>query len=355
MPRKYLLWGLAFALMAAVMAMAAKEAPRSAHHPHHPTATDTRDSFEGFEGAWLPEGWQFYSASGHMDQENWYHGTEAYEGSFCAAIDFDPDLLPQDCLLTFEHMVKEGEDHLNFWIAGSDYHSANYDCTVEINEHTVYSWADNAVGSYVYSLVDLDLSEHLGQSVDIGFRYQGVDGAALYLDAVGLNEGVEPPPPPEPPANDTCEDIYYSWDHELAPGAFSIWTDNTLANPDYSLTYPSCTGYSCSGRDVVYSVCLQAGEQLDVAMQCSFDAALYIITDCDDPQNSCVAGADATVSEGYEEIMGFVAPANAIYYIIVSAYSDGSGPIELFGVNYGSGCIIATEEQTLDGMKAMYR
>lgn len=320
---------------------------------------DSRDVFEGFEGAWPPAGWTTASASGHVAPEAWYQGDSVagtpYEGSYMATIEYDPDLLDQDATLSFYHMVAAGEDHLNFWISGSAYWSINYDCTVEINGASVYSWAANVVDNWVYQLVDIDLTAYTGQNIEIAFRYTGNDGAAIYLDAIGLNAGQEPPPPPEAPLNDTCEGASDNG-FELLPGMFSYEADNTYASNDYPLEYTgSCTGYSATGNDVVYYVCLNQGDMLDVTMTCSFDNSLYIIADCGDAQGSCVAGADATVG-GVEEILGFVAPADGLYYVIATGYSSsGIGPMTISGTNYGGGCVVATEETSFDSLKSMYR
>lgn len=348
------LWILALVCVIASPAIAHKYTGKTAPFPMN-NGVDTRDYFEGFEGAWPPDGWTAMSNSGHADIEAWYQGTNAYEGAYAATCEWDPDLIPQDNVLSFMHTVTVGEDHLNFWISGSAYWSANYDCTVEVNGDVLYSWAANVVDDWVFVLVDVDLEAYLDQTVEIAFRYAGMDGAAIYLDSVGLNEGYEPPPPPEPPVNDTCDGALSSYDFELPPGGFTFMTDNTLANPDYPLASGSCTGYSASGNDVVYYVCLDQGDVLDVSMQCGFDASLYIIADCSDPFGSCLAGADATISEGLEEILGFVAPYDGVFFVIVSAYSSGIGPIEVYGTNYGDGCDVATEDATFDGLKSLYR
>ena len=331
-----------------------KTAPRNIYTPQ-----ETRDIFEGFEGAWPPAGWTTVSNSAHLPGETWYQGDivagTPFEGDYMATNEWDPDLVPQDNVLSFYHTVAAGEDHLNFQISGSQYWSANYDCTVEIDGVQVYSWAANVLADWTYQLVDVDLSGYMGDTIEIAFRYTGLDGAAIYLDAVGLNEGYEPPPPPEAPLNDTCVGAYDNG-FEIMPGAFSYETDTTAANNDYPLvTTDSCTGYSASGNDVVYYVCLDEGEMLDITMTCDFDNSMYIITDCGDAQYTCVAGADATVS-GVEEILGFVAPADGMYYIIVSAWgSSGYGPVTLTGTNYGGGCIVATEDTSFDSLKSMYR
>ncbi len=249
--------------------------------------------------------------------------------------------------------VAGGEYVLSFFMAGSlgNPWDLNVAETVEVNGTTVFDFDSNVTAGFTWEQFFVDLSAYDGQMVTITFRYAGIDGDLHLLEAVMVDDGTGYVfTPPEAPENDTCEGAF-----ELMPGAFDLATDNTLAANDYPLASGSCTGYSATGNDVVYYVCLDQGEMLDVSMQCGFDASLYIITDCADPMNSCVAGADATVSQGLEEILGFVAPYDAIYYVIVSAYSGGTGPINVYGTNYGSGCEVATEPTTFDGLKSLYR
>lgn len=348
-----LVFSLAF--LATVTALAAKDAARIPPYGSMNKGSEYREIVQGFEGVWPPPGWVAYSISEHTDTEKWFHSTESFSGLYCAAVEYDPDLIPQNSILAFEHMVVPNEDQLNFRISGSAYYSFHYDCTVEVNDQVLFSWADNVQDDWVYQLVNVDLEAYQGQSVEIAFRYQGVDGAGIFLDDVGLSAEAVVPPPSDPPENDTCHGAFYNYGYEIWPGSFEFETDNTQANSDYPLMGNSCTGYSASGRDVVYVVCMNQGELLNVHMQCGFDASLYIITDCDDPNGTCLIGADDTVGAGYEEIIGFEAPFTGYYYIIASAYSSGVGPIEVFGNYYGGGCWVDTKPQSFGGLKALYR
>ena len=318
------------------------------------SADDGRDLFEGFEGAWPPAGWTAVSNSGHDPNlaEAWFQGsTSTFEGIFSAECSWDPDLIPQDNSLSFSYTIGAGEDHLNFQIAGSAYWSINYDVTVLVDGTPVYSWAANVVDNWVFVLADVDLSAYTGMTVNIEFNYTGLDGAAIYLDAVGINEGYEPPPPPEPPINDTCDGAI-----EIPAGAFSLAGDNTNAANDYPLASGSCTGYSFTGLDMVYMVCMEPGDVLDVTLAPNpiWDSAMYLVTDCADPFNTCVMGMDGTVSA--PEVMSYIADATVTLYLIVGGYSSsGAGPFTLSGTLLGDGCIVPTENSTWGGMKDLYR
>ena len=127
------------------------------------------------------------------------------------------------------------------------------------------------------------------------------------------------------PSHDTCAGA-------INVGAGGFWNDDTsTANDDYnpkdSILGTSCTsafGYYAEGPDVVYVVNLGAGQKVKATMTPTnptyWDASIYLITDCDDPVNSCVAGDD---SGNPEEII-YCSQDGGTYYIICDGYSDGS-------------------------------
>jgi hypothetical protein len=108
--------------------------------------------------------------------------------------------------------------------------------------------------------------------------------------------------------------------------AGSLQGDTSGANNDYDPGSGGCaTGYPEAGKDVVYSLSLQAGDIVDMTYtQLNADTAFYIITDCADPAGSCVVGADATFT-GEPEVIHYVAPAGGTYYLILDSYGAGSG------------------------------
>jgi hypothetical protein len=339
----------------AISAMAADKVPSRVGPKGIPGAPSTRDLFEGFEGAFPPAGWTLMSASGHSANENFYQGDalsgSPIEGLYNMVCEWDPDLIPQDNTISFDHTFVAGEDYLNFFISGSVTWMANYDLAVEVDGVPVYSWAATYAGpDWEDEFVNIDMMAYAGMTVTITFRYTGLDGAAIYIDAMSIDDGTgwEPPPPPPAPLNDTCEG---AWDNDFAimPGAFSYVGDNTLANADYPMDFGSCTGYSFSGFDLVWPVCMAQGDVLDVTMSANFDASFFLVTDCSDPFNSCVIGADDP------ETFVYTAAADGIYYLICGGYSSGIGPFTLDGVLTGEGCIVDTETKSWDGLKTLYR
>lgn len=320
-----------------------------------PGADAERSLFEGFEGVFPPTGWTLTSINGHIAPETFYQGDisngSPIEGLYNMVCEWDPDLVDQDNTMAFSHAIVAGEANLNFFISGSVTWLANYDLAVEINGTQLYSWQATYAGpDWTEEFVNIDLSAYVGTTANIVFRYTGNDGAAIYIDAIMIDDGTgwELPPPPLPPLNDTCEGALDNG-FIITPGAFSFAGDNTLANADYPMEYGSCTGYSFSGQDLVWMVCMQQGDVLDVTMNSNFDASFFLITDCADPFNSCVIGADDP------ETFVYTAAADGFYYLICGGYSSGIGPFTIEGMLTGQGCIVTTENTSWDSLKSLYR
>jgi hypothetical protein len=107
----------------------------------------------------------------------------------------------------------------------------------------------------------------------------------------------------------------------------SLQGDTSNANDDYDpgVPGPSCTGYTASGRDVVYSINAMAGDVLDLTYrQLNTDASFYIVTDCSNVSGSCVAGADETVPPD-PEVIRYTVATPGVYYVILDSYGQASG------------------------------
>ncbi len=123
-----------------------------------------------------------------------------------------------------------------------------------------------------------------------------------------------------PPENDVCE--------TATPITRCVdFTDagNTgLANNDYTpsddVAGTGCTGFYAQGGDLVYRLDMNSGDQVHIEYFNASDASVYIVTDCADAQNTCVAGADNTFSNS-TEVLDFVAPADGVYFLILDTFS----------------------------------
>lgn len=158
-------------------------------------------------------------------------------------------------------------------------------------------------------------------------------------------------PPPPPPANDTCE--------TATPIArCSMYTESgstATANNDYSPTdtpLTGCTGFTELGRDVAYRLDLLAGDVVTVNYTNTTDGAIYIVTDCADEPNTCVAGADDTFS-GQPETLVYAAAAPGAYYLIADSFSANSGGT--FTLTVTIDCPVSVDPASWGQVKSLYR
>jgi hypothetical protein len=125
-----------------------------------------------------------------------------------------------------------------------------------------------------------------------------------------------------PIANDTCAGAI----NATAGGTFT--GDTTNAQPNYTPLASGlggCTGYTAQGNDVVYRVTLSAGERLQASLSATWDASLYMVTDCANPSGTCVAGQD----NGNPETIDFTAPGAGGYFLVVDGYGSARGAFSL--------------------------
>ncbi|PID80787.1 hypothetical protein CSB20_05650 [bacterium DOLZORAL124_64_63] len=169
----------------------------------------------------------------------------------------------------------------------------------------------------------------------------------IALTAVMLVAGLAMADDPCPvPENNTCEGAL-----ELPMGT-TFTVNNCGATNDYDLPFSSCTGWPAHGLDLVYYVDLVENQELTVTASTSYDNALYLVTDCTDVANSCVAGADDDSINGVETLVFDAADAPGRYYLILDAYTS-SGISDDWEVTVGG--VVATQQTTFDSLKSMYR
>lgn len=145
---------------------------------------------------------------------------------------------------------------------------------------------------------------------------------------------------------------------ELTDGTFDFYYNTGDMTNDYTLPYGnSCTGYSANGPDGVAYVFLQAGGTVEVHMQPdgAMDSSLYLVTDCADPEGTCLIGADDTLG-GDEETFTYTATSDVIAYIIFDAWTSSPDPQDVHVWGYVDGSYPTPVEQISWGsIKAMYR
>lgn len=118
---------------------------------------------------------------------------------------------------------------------------------------------------------------------------------------------------------DTCIDAYRV---PAAGGTFRGTTTGYAANYGITTSAGSCTSWPQSGSDAVYQVSLNAGQRLQASLTTTWDAALYLITDCAQSATTCVAGRDS----GNPETIDFTnsGTARRTYYLVVDSWRAGA-------------------------------
>lgn len=119
-----------------------------------------------------------------------------------------------------------------------------------------------------------------------GTYYVVVDGfegaAGPYALSAACNDCVGSPP------NEHCDGA-----QTLACGAVDVQTNTAGARNNYALTEAGCTGADSDGPDIVYRVVIPNGESVQLQFEeQTYDASVYLVTDCSDIQGSCLTGED---------------------------------------------------------------
>jgi hypothetical protein len=134
------------------------------------------------------------------------------------------------------------------------------------------------------------------------------------------------------PANNDCT----SAEPLTISGGTVTVSGSTMASSDtINLPITSCTGDDTEGGDVFYTVGLTAGQdyKVTVAPESGYDPAVYVVTDCANPNTSCIVGKDDATS-GSDEIVTFKPTTSGPHIIVVDsnfARTDamGQGTFEL--------------------------
>ncbi len=176
---------------------------------------------EGFETAVPPAGWTLTQVNA---SETWQASTVFHTGAGAAEVNYDPALVAQDETLTTPviDLSSATNPRLIFWVSMSYFWSIdpneNYDFTVSATDGTTETviWQETDLGvfdNYTYIKVELNLAAYAGQSnVQILFNYSGLDGAALYLDDILVEETPTCPTPENSVVVPTQTTADVSWD-----------------------------------------------------------------------------------------------------------------------------------------------
>jgi hypothetical protein len=168
--------------------------------------------------------------------------------------------------------------------------------------------ADNAgagaAETLVYDVASDESTGHLYIFVDSAYgEGTGFEGGPYELSAT-IDYGIP---------NDTCDTAIDVSEGGLFQGF------NCFAVDDY--TSYICTGYNSAGPDVVYTFTLDDPSAVTLTVNPTsgiWDPSIYLVTDCADPDGTCVGGSDEYGS--VPETISFDALAAGTYYLIVDSY-----------------------------------
>ncbi|MBI2378135.1 MAG: hypothetical protein HYV07_29300 [Deltaproteobacteria bacterium] len=118
---------------------------------------------------------------------------------------------------------------------------------------------------------------------------------------------------------DTCDDAY-----QVPPngGTFDSTTSGYGAELGTETPTGSCTSWEQAGPDAVYALTIPAGRTLRATLNSSWDASLYLVSDCAQSATSCVAGRDG----GNPEELTYANPgaSDSSYFLIVDSWRVGA-------------------------------
>ena len=106
------------------------------------------------------------------------------------------------------------------------------------------------------------------------------------------------------------------------------------------------------GGDAVLGLQVETGWLLDVTLQSTADAALYLVADCRDAATSCIAGADKG-GAGEPETLHFQFHEPGTWYLILDHHGNGQGELTLTGDLFCEE--LAVQATTWTQVRSLYR
>jgi hypothetical protein len=328
------------------------------------TAPAVRGDFldEGFETAVPPAGWTLTGNPSVTGVHRWHRTTAAayvHADSAAALIEWQSPRT-QDERLETPLLDLTGASptglRLSFWWYTDPFWAAYGDLLVQLstdgaNWTTAWRAQDLGESGWAWRNTLLDLGAYAGGMLTVRFRYFGRDGANVSLDEVRVGYLSAA----APPVNDDCAGAAGDPQYVLSQtGPFALAGDNTYAASDYPLAMPgSCTGYTHSGRDVVWVMDVPAQHELTATMTTAghWDDMLFLVSDCSNPAGTCLAGANA-LPDGSTVQWTNPSGGTARVYLIASGYAQAAGPFTLTGSILPGTAVTA---QSWGRIKARYR
>jgi hypothetical protein len=123
----------------------------------------------------------------------------------------------------------------------------------------------------------------------------------------------------------------------LSFAPFTLQGTTEGASSDYELDFGECAGYNTLGPDVVHSMFVYSTKTYKVTLNPDFYGTVYILSDCDDPNGSCLAGTDSFTANSKEVL--FTPPSTGTYYLIVDSYTTLSTGAFTLTVTEDEACV----------------
>lgn len=199
------------------------------------------------------------------------------------------------------------------------------------------------------SSASIDHEEIHAQCLDAGTYYVVVDGYSGNVGGFTLSIGCTDCNPPA--GNETCSSAL-----TLDCGNVSLTTDTSGSANDYNPgAGNSCTGFSASGGDLVWSLCIPDGGAAHFTFaEIDYDASVYMVTDCTNLVGTCLDGDDCFPFPCNDLINYTNSTGNNVNaYLIIDGFGGETGHGSLTGTLDCCGAV-AVEKTTVGGIKAKY-
>ncbi len=292
------------------------------------------ESFE--DPVFPPPGWNLQTAGAPIPY-TWHRTTDTLyvksglgaalvQGNYSGTID--------EWLITPALTISANDRAVKFQWAGSRYWAGGVDaqCCIRTVGSTECAelWAlssEPQADPFIYRDRTIDISQWIGETVQLAFRVTGTNGAGFALDDIEVGD-FEPTSVPE---NDICSNAI------ALSGHFDITGVTCYAGDEMSPCIPpdiSCPEGDLGGSDLWYNLNVTAGDTLIASASGEWNPALYLMDGCSDP--SCLAWAYAVDGLSPSSI-GYVFAAGGTYYLVVDGAEGSCGPFSLAGEITGTG------------------
>ena len=139
---------------------------------------------------------------------------------------------------------------------------------------------------------------------------------------------------------------------EFTCGVLSYDNAARCLTDDFDPGVAGCTGFAATGGDAVLGLRVEPGWSLDVTLQSSADAVLYLVGDCQDIPGTCVGGADQGQAGEPERLRHHFYEAG-FWYLVLDHHGGGQGQLSLTGE---LSCeTVAVQEATWTRIRTLYR